>query len=273
MNNERLIAYVLIGIGALALLSNLGGDVGWLWVGLVAAVFLGAYLSQRNYGFLVVGSILAGVALGILLEGNWGWDGAFLISLGAGFFAIDRVEPRKNRWPLYAAGILVVIGLISGLSEAGMFSSIWFALLLIAVGVYLILQRGRRGSSQGWVEVETPPAPVKPVTTAEEQPQSQPVTELAPEPGPEFAQTETVAEVELTELELRRYNRLEAWRKETASTQGLRAYLVLNNSTLRELAKNNPQTVEELKNIKGIGPVKLERYGQAILELLAEDEI
>jgi len=37
---------------------------------------------------LVLGSILGGMAIGILLEGSFGWDGAFLVGLGAGSLAV-----------------------------------------------------------------------------------------------------------------------------------------------------------------------------------------
>ena len=108
MENNKLLAYILIGVGSLFLLSRLDMDTGWIWVGLVAAAFLWGYTTRKSYGLLVAGSILAGVAVGILLEESWGWNGAFLVSLGVGFAMIDRIEPKTSRWPLYVGGTVAI---------------------------------------------------------------------------------------------------------------------------------------------------------------------
>ena len=57
--------------------------------------------------------------------------------------------------------------------------------------------------------------------------------------------------------------------KETASTAAVPAYVVLHDVTLRELAAIRPQTLDELAGIKGFGPVKVERYGDDLLAVLA----
>lgn len=152
MNGNRTIAWVLIGLGAVALLGRIGAGTGWLWVALAAAGFLFAYRSQRTYAFLVIGGVLAGVSAGILFEGAWNWDGAFLLSLGAGFLVIDQVEPKPSRWPVYPAAILVGLGLITWLFSAGILGSIWFPILLILAGLYLLLSR----SGSNWVRVKDP---------------------------------------------------------------------------------------------------------------------
>lgn len=152
MSARQLLAYVLIGLGALVLLSRLGPGTGWLWVALAAAGFLAAYRKEGTYAFLVVGAVLAGTASGLLLEGAWGWNGAFLLSLGAGFLLIDRSEPRPSRWPIYPAAVLVAIGLVYWLFRAGIVQSLWFPFLLIVIGIYLL----RRNGDGGWVEVPDP---------------------------------------------------------------------------------------------------------------------
>ncbi|MEJ2290114.1 MAG: hypothetical protein P8Y05_00190, partial [Deinococcales bacterium] len=139
MTNTRLVAYALIAIGLVALLSRLTGDSGWLWIGLVAAGFLVAYQRERVYSFLVLGSVLMGVAVGILLEGSWHWPGAFLVSLGAGVAAIDLAAPRDNRWPRIVGLGLIALGVITGLAEAGVLTSSAFAVLLIAAGIVLVV--------------------------------------------------------------------------------------------------------------------------------------
>ena len=162
MSGRQVVAWVLIGAGAVALLARVGPGTGWLWVALAAAGFLATYRQQGIYAFLVVGSILAGVAAGILLEGAWGWPGAFLMSLGLGFLVIDRVEPKESRWPIYPAAILVGLGLVYWLFRAGIVQSLWFPFLLIIAGIYL-LRRTERGE---WVEVGDGPRPEPPATPA-----------------------------------------------------------------------------------------------------------
>jgi ATP-dependent DNA helicase RecQ len=64
------------------------------------------------------------------------------------------------------------------------------------------------------------------------------------------------------------YEALRAWRREVSKQHGVPAYTVFHDSTLRELARVRPQSLEELRSISGIGATKLERYGEALLETL-----
>jgi ATP-dependent DNA helicase RecQ len=63
--------------------------------------------------------------------------------------------------------------------------------------------------------------------------------------------------------------RLRTWRLERSQEDSVPAYVVLHDATLRELASLRPQTLEELADVKGFGPVKLERYGDDLLAVLA----
>ena len=63
--------------------------------------------------------------------------------------------------------------------------------------------------------------------------------------------------------------RLRHWRLERSRDDGVPAYVVLHDSTLHELAAVKPQTHGELAGIKGFGPVKLERYVDDLLALMA----
>ena len=66
------------------------------------------------------------------------------------------------------------------------------------------------------------------------------------------------------------FERLRAVRKRLADAEGVPAYIVFSDAVLREMAKHAPQTRAELLGIPGVGPVKLERYGEAFLEVLRE---
>ena len=65
---------------------------------------------------------------------------------------------------------------------------------------------------------------------------------------------------------------LKAWRTEQARTQEVPPYVVFNDRTLEALARARPQDEDALLAIKGIGPSKLERYGTALLALIAEHD-
>ena len=62
---------------------------------------------------------------------------------------------------------------------------------------------------------------------------------------------------------------LRRWRDECAGESHLPSHYVLSNATLTELACCRPDSPEALLEVKGIGPAKLERYGDQLLALLA----
>ena len=62
--------------------------------------------------------------------------------------------------------------------------------------------------------------------------------------------------------------RLRGWRLKRSQEDAVPAYIVLHDATLRELAAVRPRTMSELASIKGLGPTKLERYGDDLLALL-----
>lgn len=66
------------------------------------------------------------------------------------------------------------------------------------------------------------------------------------------------------------FERLRNWRADQASRQNVPAYVVFHDTTLRELATRHPRTIDELRDVTGIGESKLERYGAELLELLSD---
>ena len=170
MDTRRLIALLLVALGVVALLARLSGGTGWLWIGVVAISFLYAYNRERTYGLLVIGAVLAGVSAGILLEGNLGWDGGFLVGVGAGILGIELGDPAPRRWPRIVGAALIVVGLVNGLLQAGVLGSAWFALVLIGAGAWLLLRR----SGDGWVHVGPPPGSEAHVDQAPQPPPAQP---------------------------------------------------------------------------------------------------
>jgi ATP-dependent DNA helicase RecQ len=61
---------------------------------------------------------------------------------------------------------------------------------------------------------------------------------------------------------------LRAWRTRRSREDGVPAYVVLHDSTLNELAARRPASPGELATVKGLGPTKLERYGEELLAVL-----
>jgi ATP-dependent DNA helicase RecQ len=62
--------------------------------------------------------------------------------------------------------------------------------------------------------------------------------------------------------------RLRRWRLERSREDGVPAFVVLHDTTLHELAAVRPQSHGELAGIKGLGPAKLERYGDDLLAVI-----
>ncbi|MFE7603472.1 DNA helicase RecQ [Streptomyces sp. NPDC057494] len=66
------------------------------------------------------------------------------------------------------------------------------------------------------------------------------------------------------------FEALRAWRAATAREQGVPAYVVFHDATLREIATLMPTTVEELGTVGGVGEAKLTKYAEGVLDALAE---
>jgi ATP-dependent DNA helicase RecQ len=47
-------------------------------------------------------------------------------------------------------------------------------------------------------------------------------------------------------------------------------YVIFHDATLRLIAASPPSTLSELAGVNGVGATKLDRYGQAILDVLAD---
>ena len=74
---------------------------------------------------------------------------------------------------------------------------------------------------------------------------------------------------ELAEEGRERFEALRGWRLEQARSQGVPPYVVFHDRTLIEIASRQPATLAELGTVAGVGQAKLDRYGDAVLELLA----
>ena len=61
---------------------------------------------------------------------------------------------------------------------------------------------------------------------------------------------------------------LKQWRLERAREDDVPAYVVFHDSTLAEIAGRKPQSFADLATVSGVGPAKLQRYGDDVLSAL-----
>jgi ATP-dependent DNA helicase RecQ len=93
---------------------------------------------------------------------------------------------------------------------------------------------------------------------------------LRREPERAVKKAKRTAGAELPETAQPLFERLRAWRAEVAREQGVPAYIVFGDATLRGIALTEPATLEQLATISGVGEKKLEAYGEAVLAVVAE---
>jgi ATP-dependent DNA helicase RecQ len=77
-----------------------------------------------------------------------------------------------------------------------------------------------------------------------------------------------LAAADLSEAASGLFESLRAWRAAAAKEQGVPAYVIFHDATLRQIAADAPGSLAELSRVSGVGEAKLERYGQQILDLL-----
>jgi ATP-dependent DNA helicase RecQ len=83
------------------------------------------------------------------------------------------------------------------------------------------------------------------------------------------ARSRAAADAQLSAPDADLFERLKAWRLGEARTQGVPAYVILHDRTLTDIARARPRDVAALAAIGGIGAAKLERYGAALLAVVA----
>lgn len=64
------------------------------------------------------------------------------------------------------------------------------------------------------------------------------------------------------------YNKLRQWRKETADEEGIPAFMVMHTKVLIAISNELPSTTRELAAVKGFGPKKTQKYGEAVLNIV-----
>ncbi|WP_034385777.1 HRDC domain-containing protein [Deinococcus sp. YIM 77859] len=100
-------------------------------------------------------------------------------------------------------------------------------------------------------------------------PETPPTAELTPDlpaaagegAGPDPA-------ADLTDEQAAIYARLREWRNAEARRQEVSRFIIASNATLAEIARRVPYTPDDLRAVRGMGPERLRKYGEKILEVV-----
>ncbi|CBL45462.1 ATP-dependent DNA helicase [gamma proteobacterium HdN1] len=79
-----------------------------------------------------------------------------------------------------------------------------------------------------------------------------------------------VAEANIAEADLPLWEALRGCRRKLAEQQKVPPYVIFHDSTLLNMLEQRPRTLTEMRELSGVGVTKLERYGDAFLEVLRE---
>jgi len=85
---------------------------------------------------------------------------------------------------------------------------------------------------------------------------------------PKAART-VMEEKSWSEVDEELFERLRALRRQIAAERGVPAYVIMHDSTMRELARIRPATLDDLKTVRGLGDKKLADFGQRIVDVIA----
>ncbi len=72
----------------------------------------------------------------------------------------------------------------------------------------------------------------------------------------------------LNEEQQRAFERLRDWRNAEAKRLGMSRFIVASNAGLADIVRQMPRSEEELRQIRGMGPERVRKYGAVILEIL-----
>lgn len=92
-----------------------------------------------------------------------------------------------------------------------------------------------------------------------------------PRPGGRTRGTSAAEPPDLTPEQAELFEALRSLRTRLAREQQVPPYLIFNNATLEDMCRKRPTTPDELLEVSGVGTKKAERYGEAFLEVIADN--
>jgi hypothetical protein len=137
---------VIAGIGLFFLAGQLEPDIGRFVTMFIGLALLAVFVVTRQYGFLVPGSILTGVGIGIVLDSAASGEaesGVMMLALAGGFLGIWVIGSiyrlsENHWWPLIPGGILTLIGMVQ-LTRTDVAGALrLWPVILIVLGAFLL---------------------------------------------------------------------------------------------------------------------------------------
>jgi hypothetical protein len=137
---------VIAGIGLFFLAGQLEPDIGRFVTMFIGLALLSVFVVTREYGFLVPGSILTGIGIGIVLDSAASGEaesGVMMLALAGGFLGIWVIGSiyrlsENHWWPLIPGGILTLIGLVQ-LTRTDVAGALrLWPVVLIVLGAFLL---------------------------------------------------------------------------------------------------------------------------------------
>ena len=296
MKNKNLFAYTLLGLGALMLLNNpFTGGFTWFWFAVMAAFAYWEYKQRKNNHLLLASTSLIGLAAGLLLEQILGIAGLVLIAIALSLVSYKRRSGDSAKYLDYLIIGFGAFGLLTVISSLTFISSSWFALCLVALGLVLIFKKPKTLTLIINTSEHTNTETNEEIKDIKEE-----LGKIKKKEKSKTVNKETIVDIEETKAKASTKSktktkidsqqemieiaeklvekgskpalskRLKSWRKSKAKELGYKESAIISDASLAQILKLKPQNEKELLAIKGIGKVKLKRYGKEILELVSQ---
>jgi superfamily II DNA helicase RecQ len=91
-------------------------------------------------------------------------------------------------------------------------------------------------------------------------------------PAEDFAPAHGDPTINMSAIEQERYAALRDWRNQESKKTNIPSFLIFSNGVLAALAAENPQNLDEIAELRGMGPKRVSSYGKAILVVLRQLE-
>jgi hypothetical protein len=137
---------VIAGLGLFFLAAQLEPDVGRYVALILGLALMAVFVLRRDYGFLVPGSILTGIGIGLALDPALqpqAQGSVMMLSLAGGFLGIWVIGtvyrlPQNHWWPLIPGGILTLVGLVQlSRSDVDHALRLW-PIILVLIGALVL---------------------------------------------------------------------------------------------------------------------------------------
>jgi superfamily II DNA helicase RecQ len=66
-------------------------------------------------------------------------------------------------------------------------------------------------------------------------------------------------------------NALRAWRTARAKADAIAPFIIFHDTTIEAIASSRPRSIAELRRVPGVGPTKLDRYGEEIIGVVIRE--